>query len=224
MFRKSRMKSESPPYEPVYHFSDPHLFLGFIGSLARRTLIAPVKNDEKLRNLYFPGFRVTQSKPTQNQLLNAYKREILQRRNSQLANLLSKKWIEAHSDLTSVALTSIGIATEDPLAVNNWLEKVHEKLTLSQGGEETVRCVVTALSERFPPDDVRIVWRQLLFPVSDNYFSRRATTTSFSNTESFLKLVLTGAEDKALQGCTLSAASGARPGKGGDCAALPVSL
>lgn len=150
------MKSESPPYEPVYHFSDPHLFLGFIGSLARRTLIAPVKNDEKLRNLYFPGFRVTQSKPTQNQLLNAYKREILQRRNSQLANLLSKKWIEAHSDLTSVALTSIGIATEDPLAVNNWLEKVHEKLTLSQGGEETVRCVVTALSERFPPDDVRI--------------------------------------------------------------------
>lgn len=58
-------------------------------------------------------------------------------------------------------------------------------------------------------DSVR---RQLFFRVNDNYFSRSATTTSFSKAESFLTVVLTGAEGKALQGCNLSADSEARPG------------
>jgi hypothetical protein len=58
------------------------------------------------------------------------------------------------------------------------------------------------------------VRRQLFFPVSDNYFSLSATTTSFAERRFFSTLVLTGAEDKALQGCNLSAASGARPGRG----------
>ena len=57
------------------------------------------------------------------------------------------------------------------------------------------------------------VWRQLLFPVNDNYFSRPTTTTNFTNPPCRSKLGLTGAEDKALQGCNLSAASGARPGR-----------
>ena len=58
------------------------------------------------------------------------------------------------------------------------------------------------------------VWRQLLFPVSDNYFSLSTTTTSLAKWHSSPTLVLTGAEDKALQGCNLSADSGARPGLG----------
>src|SRR3954465_6623487 len=56
------------------------------------------------------------------------------------------------------------------------------------------------------------VWRQLLFPVDDNYFSRSTTITSCSKTGFLSKLELTGAEGKALQGCNLSADSGARPG------------
>ena len=67
------------------------------------------------------------------------------------------------------------------------------------------------LSQTSEPLPVR---RQLFFPVSDNYFSLSATTTSFAEQRFFSTLVLTGAEDKALQGCNLSAASGARPGRG----------
>lgn len=63
------------------------------------------------------------------------------------------------------------------------------------------------------------VRRQLLFPFNDNYFSRSTTTTSFSKTNFSSMLVLAGAEDKALQGCTLSADSGARPERGGHCSA-----
>ena len=63
-------------------------------------------------------------------------------------------------------------------------------------------------------DNEGTVRRQLLFPVSDNYFSRSATITSFAKRTSSSTLVLTGAEDKALQGCNLSADSGARPGRG----------
>jgi hypothetical protein len=59
------------------------------------------------------------------------------------------------------------------------------------------------------------VRRQLLFPISDNYFSRSTTITSFPGTGSSSTLVLTGAEGKALQGCNLSADSGARPGGAG---------
>src|SRR5690348_2766227 len=67
------------------------------------------------------------------------------------------------------------------------------------------------------------VRRQLLFPFDDNYFSRSATTTSFCKANFSSILVLAGAEDKALQGCTLSADSGARPERGGHCSAPPVN-
>jgi hypothetical protein len=47
-----------------------------------------------------------------------------------------------------------------------------------------------------------VVRRQLFFPVSDNYFSLSATTSSFAEQRFFSTLVLTGAEDKALQDAT----------------------
>jgi hypothetical protein len=50
-----------------------------------------------------------------------------------------------------------------------------------------------------------IVLRQLFFPIGDNYLFPLDFRPS--------TLVLTGAEDKALQGCNLSADSGARPGR-----------
>jgi hypothetical protein len=71
---------------------------------------------------------------------------------------------------------------------------------------------------------VGCVWRQLLFPVSDNYFSRSATITTFTNPPCRSTLSLTGAEDKALQGCNLSADSGARPGREAAGAADPPVL
>ena len=60
-----------------------------------------------------------------------------------------------------------------------------------------------------------LVRRQLLFPVNGNYFSLSATTTLLSKQPWLPKLVLTGAEDKALQGCNLSADSGPDQGRGG---------
>ena len=58
------------------------------------------------------------------------------------------------------------------------------------------------------------VWRQLFFPINDNYYSLLATTTLFAKLLIISTLVLTGAEDKALQGCNLSADSGAKPQPG----------
>jgi hypothetical protein len=73
--------------------------------------------------------------------------------------------------------------------------------------------------------EAETVWRQLLFPVSDNYFSRPTTITSFTNPPCRSKLVLAEAEDKALQGCNLSADFGARPGReAAAVAAPPVSI
>src|SRR5215469_12509171 len=68
------------------------------------------------------------------------------------------------------------------------------------------------------------VRRQLFFPVSDNYFSRSTTTTRFTKPIGISTLRLTGAEDKALQGCTLSADSGARPEREAASAAAPPVL
>jgi hypothetical protein len=55
-----------------------------------------------------------------------------------------------------------------------------------------------------------------------NYFSLSTTTTSLADQSSSPTLVQTGAEDRALQGCNLSADSGARPGQGGLGPPLPV--
>ena len=43
-----------------------------------------------------------------------------------------------------------------------------------------------------------LVWRQLLLPVNDNYFSLLATTTLFAKQRWNPTLVLTGAEDRHL--------------------------
>ena len=70
------------------------------------------------------------------------------------------------------------------------------------------------------------VWRQLLFPIDDNYISLWTTTTLLAKQRWLPKLVLTGAEGKALQGCKLSADSGARPrfGVGLTCPGRPPGM
>jgi hypothetical protein len=69
-----------------------------------------------------------------------------------------------------------------------------------------------------------VVQRQLLFPVDDNYFSLSATITTFTKWPRPPIVGLTGAEDKALQGCNLSADSGAKPGREAASAASPLVL
>ena len=56
----------------------------------------------------------------------------------------------------------------------------------------------------------------IILPASDNY--------KLANQHSSPTLILTGAEDKALQGCNLSADSGARPGREAAFAAVPPVL
>jgi len=62
------------------------------------------------------------------------------------------------------------------------------------------------------------------FPGQRQLFFPSTTTTSFANQHSSPTLILTGAEDKALQGCNLSADSGARPGREAAFAAVPPVL
>ena len=80
------MSERKESYTLVYHFVDEDLFKAFIKKMPRPALVGPVRRDEALRNRYFPGFRITEAKPDQQQLLTAYRREILQRHNSVLAN------------------------------------------------------------------------------------------------------------------------------------------
>jgi hypothetical protein len=58
------------------------------------------------------------------------------------------------------------------------------------------------------------VRRQLCVQVNDNDFSLPATITDLAKRTSFATLALTGAEDRAMQGCNPSADSRARPGRG----------
>ncbi len=77
----------------------------------------------------------------------------------------------------------------------------------------------SAVSEKFIAMSARKVKELLKRDLSKlrlsgvNYFSRSATITLFAWGFRPSTQVLTGAEDKALQGCNLSADSGARPGR-----------
>ena len=86
------------------------------------------------------------------------------------------------------------------------------------GKEHDLAAILSHVEKRRVTNDYTIRWdgvrRQLFFPISDNYFSLPATITPLAMQHAFPTLVLTGAEDRAMQGCNPSVGSGARPGRG----------
>ena len=106
------MSKDKPAYRPVYHFVDELLFTAFIERLPRSALTDTLRKDELLRKRNFPGFRITETTPSLQQLLAAYRKEILQRSNSRLANNLCERWIRSSPALATAALQCMGLSAE----------------------------------------------------------------------------------------------------------------
>lgn len=149
------MQQQKAAYLPVFHFVDEHLYTTFIEKLARPTLLESLRANQLIRNRYFPGFRITETTPTLQQLLNAYRKEILQRSNSNLAKTLCEQWIRCNSELASIALQSVGFLSEDAARAGTWIEKIKSKLE-GADGPGYLRTIVRAISEKFPAEEVLI--------------------------------------------------------------------
>ena len=146
---------ESEAYTAVYHFRDDQLFKEFIFKIPRSQLLEHLRNDEPLRRRCFHGFRISNTAPTCQQILNAYKIEIVDRRNGRLASLLCADWIRQQPALASSALQSLRIHAEDPANANSWIDDVHTTLRL-QTWEVSIRTMVRELAFQFPNVDIHI--------------------------------------------------------------------
>jgi tetratricopeptide (TPR) repeat protein len=149
------MEAATAPYSAVYHFLDDHLLESFIATIPRSLLVEYLRNNESLRNRYFRGFRISNTAPTCQQMLTAYKREIVGRNNGKLASSLCADWIRQQPVLATVALKSLNIQSADPADANLWIKDVHAKLEL-ENHEDTLRELVHALAMQFPGKDVHI--------------------------------------------------------------------
>jgi tetratricopeptide (TPR) repeat protein len=143
------------PYRAVYHFHDDRLLEAFIAKIPRSQLIEYLRGDESLRNRYFPGFRISNTVPTRQQIMNAYKKEIIDHNDAKLANLLCALWVRQQAELASIALKSLGIQTKNPADANLWVNDVHARLEREQY-EDSLRALVRALVMQFSSEDVHI--------------------------------------------------------------------
>ena len=149
------MEDIEQPYRAVYHFVDEHLLETFIAKIPHAQLVEYLRSNESLRNRYFRGFRISNTVPSNKQIVAAYKREIVDRNNGKLASSLCADWIRQHPMLTSVALKCLNIPSEDPADAHSWINEVHEKLELEQG-EHDLRGLVRTLAVQFSSEDVHI--------------------------------------------------------------------
>jgi hypothetical protein len=122
------MEAETAPYSAVYHFRDDHLLETFIAKIPRSELVEHLRTNESLRNRYFPGFRISDTVPTRQKVLIAYKKEIVGRNNGKLASSLCAHWIRQQSLLATVALKFLKIQSENPADANLWIDDVHTRL------------------------------------------------------------------------------------------------
>lgn len=141
-------------YRPVYHFVDERLFKAFVEKIPRSNLVDPLRGDQELRNRYFPGFRISETTPTQQQVITAYRRDILQRSNTGLANDLCAHWIRSSHELAGVALQSVGLTSEHAAEVETWIKEVQSNL--EEKGLEFLRTLVQALCKNFSAEDILI--------------------------------------------------------------------
>jgi tetratricopeptide (TPR) repeat protein len=149
------MENATPPYRAVFHFLDDRLLGKFIARIPHSELVEYLRSDESLRNRYFRGFRISNTAPTCQQIQTAYKREIVNCNNGNLASSLCADWIRQQPALASVALKSLTIQSEDPANPNLWIDEVHAKLALDHH-EESIRALVRVLAEQFSSEDIQI--------------------------------------------------------------------
>ncbi|HUA01880.1 MAG TPA: hypothetical protein VMB02_16205, partial [Candidatus Aquilonibacter sp.] len=149
------MQGSNAPYGAVYHFLDDGLFARFIEDIPRSQIVGYLRNNETVRNRYFRGFRVSNAVPTNQQILSAFKREIVERRNGDLASLLCAGWIRQHAALAHAALSNLGIQSDNSSDAYQWIGEVHSKLE-SGSRQDILRELLRFLAPKFSRDDILI--------------------------------------------------------------------
>lgn len=144
------MEAATAPYNAVYHFRDDHLLETFIGKIPRPQLLEYVNTNESMRKKYFPGFRISNTVPTSQQVLTAYKKEIIDRNNGKLASALCAHWIRQQPVLAIAALKSLDIHSADPADAKLWLNDVHAKLESSSKDDSAQSASSIRLPGNFP--------------------------------------------------------------------------
>lgn len=220
------MQEATASYVPVYHFVDERLFEAFLTDIPRNVLVDYLRSDESLRNRYFPGHRISATVPSAKQISAAFRREVTDRKNSQLASSLCSDWIRQRSELARAALDEIGVQSPSPSDADSWIGSVHAAVT-PENREEKIRALVSELGSHFPEKDVHIfvslishgadqlqvrqlVERELLNAVDDPAAARKTVSGELEAAKSDLRalealIVRTEAESKA----TLDAARAA---------------
>jgi tetratricopeptide (TPR) repeat protein len=149
------MEHAMAPYTAVFHFCDEQLLEAFLAKIPRSQLLEYVRGSESLRNRHFPGFRLSSTVPTFRQILSAYRKEIVDHRNSKLANALCTDWIRQQPLLASTALESLGVHSADPADARSWIEAVQSQLKLPSY-KDIVGKLVWKLAAQFPSEDILI--------------------------------------------------------------------
>jgi tetratricopeptide (TPR) repeat protein len=149
------MQRPDSPYDAVFHFRDARLFEAFMADIPEAPLRERLRRNTSLRNRTFPGFRVTKALPTDRQISTAFKREIVDRSNGDLAYFLCTLWIREHSTLAKDALALLGIQAKTPENAHSWIDAVHGALDQSSW-EIQIRSVVRALGDRYPNEQIQI--------------------------------------------------------------------
>ncbi len=142
-------------YRPVFHLTDEVLFETFLAAIPHRELIRPLLVDAKLRDRYFRGFRIDNTRPDLPRLLRAYRKELLDRRSRQLGNHLCNAWIREHLQPVRDALAHLEVPVER-FPEDEWLGSAHEALA-EQGHLNAAVGLVNALAPSHEADIVRIV-------------------------------------------------------------------
>lgn len=149
------MEDATGPYHGVYHFRDDRLLEAFIDKIPHSQLSEYLRSDESLRNRHFRGFRISNTSPTRQQIMSAYKQEIIDRHNGELASSLCADWVRQQPALASVALKSLGVQSENPANANEWIDEVHAKI--GQGhSDQYFGALVRALAMKFSDEDIHI--------------------------------------------------------------------
>jgi len=149
------MEDATGPYHAVYHFCDDRLLEAFINKIPHSQLSEYLRSDESLRNRHFRGFRISNTTPTRRQMMSAYKQEIIDRHNGDLASSLCADWVRQQPALASAALKSLGIQCNDPADANEWINDVQAKIG-QEHNDDCFRALVRALAMKFSNEDIHI--------------------------------------------------------------------
>lgn len=149
------MEETDSPYDAVFHFRNAHLCDVFMGAIPEAPLRERLKRSESLRSRTFPGFRITKALPTDRQMTAAFRKEIVDRRNGELASFLCALWIRKHSFLAKDALLLLGVEAKTPEDARSWIDAVHHSLEQSSW-VNLIKTTVRSLADRYLIEEIQI--------------------------------------------------------------------